>query len=172
MKSNSIKDFEKKNFLKILILGPQKSEADLYKKRSTLKDKIIELGHDVKFFEDYMSKEYLARSGLNLSTKEYQEAILDYEYIICLMDSPGTIGEVHDFGRSPTIASKMTICIDKKNNDGYSAHFLRIFEGNHGRIDWYESKDILECNLSTRIIDQIMKVYEAKIDQIIRSTLT
>jgi len=99
---------------------------------------------------------------LNLTVAEFLMA-KNFDYVICLMDSPGSIAEVHDFAKIPNIASKMMICVDIDNSEGYSAHTLRIFEGYNGKIDWFEKpKDILECHLKTRVIDQIQKVAESR----------
>lgn len=160
---NSIDESGRKEKLNILIFGPGPSGGSIYKKRCEIKDKINELGHSAHFGEDVCTPDILQSSGLNLSVAEYI-AVKQYDYIVCLMVSPGSIGEVHDFARDPKIAHKMTICIDLKHKDSYGAKgVIRIFEGRHGRVDWFKSpKDIKNCHLLTRILEQIMKVAEAR----------
>lgn len=147
--------------LKIVILGPDPNAGDLYKKRCDIRDKLISLGHIAHFCEDICKPEIL--KGLNLSVAEF--IILNqYDYIICMMCSFGTVGEVHDFGKNPSIARKMMICADRQHRSGYSAKsVINIFEGYNGKMDWYEyPTDIRDCHLMARVIDQIEKVAERK----------
>ena len=154
-------DMMNKKPLDVLILGPGSSGGDIYKKREEIRDKIKELGHIAYFAEEKCTPKKLAANGLNLTVAEYLFA-KRCDYIICLMASPGSIGEVHDFAKDPKIATKMMICIDSHHSEGYSAHgTLRIFQGYNGRIDWFEyPKDIIECNLKTRVIYQIENVVQ------------
>ena len=108
--------------------------------------------------------------GINLSVVELLQA-REYEYIVSIMGSPGSIGEVHDFCHMPGITHKMTICINEEHLSGYSAQgVLRIFEGNHGRIEKFKfPDDITGCHLLARVVNQVVKCAEAKQDQIARS---
>jgi hypothetical protein len=112
----------------------------------------------------------MGAGGINLSVAELLQA-REYEYIFSIMGSPGSIGEVHDFCHMPEIAHKMTICINEEHLSGYSGQgVLRIFEGNHGRIEKFKfPEDITECHLLGRVVDQVEKCAEAKQDQIARS---
>lgn len=152
-------DMKNKKPLIVLIFGPGSSGGDIYKKREEIRDKIRELGHIAYFGEEYCTPEKLVANGLNLEVAEYLLA-KKCDYIICLMASPGSIGEVHDFAKYPEIATKMMICIDKQHSEGYSAlGTLRIFQGYNGKIDWFEyPKDIIECHLKTRVVYQIESV--------------
>ena len=152
-------DMKNKKPLNVLILGPGSLGGDIYKKREEIRDQIIELGHFAYFAEEYCTPEKLAANGLNLTVAEYLLA-KKCDYIICLMASPGSIGEVHDFAKNQEIAIKMMICIDSHHSEGYSAHgTLRIFQGYNGKIDWFEyPKDIIECHLKTRVVYQIESV--------------
>ncbi|MBT9175215.1 MAG: hypothetical protein DDT22_00889 [candidate division WS2 bacterium] len=156
-------DIMKSVKIKVLIFGPGPSGGDVHKKRCEIKEEIINKGHTAHFGEDICKKEILQTSGLNLSVAEYITS-MKYDYIICLMNSPGSIGEVHDFARDKRIATKMMICINGKHKSGYSAEgVIRIFEGLHGKVDWFKSpRDIKDCYLLTRVIEQIMKVAEAR----------
>ena len=152
-------DMKNKKPLNVLILGPGSLGGDIYKKREEIRDQIRELGHFAYFAEEYCTPEKLAANGLNLTVAEYLLA-KKCDYIICLMASPGSIGEVHDFAKNQEIAIKMMICIDSHHSEGYSAHgTLRIFQGYNGKIDWFEyPKDIIECHLKTRVVYQIESV--------------
>jgi hypothetical protein len=156
-------DIKRRAKLKVLMWGPGPSGGDLYIKRCELRQYLQKLGHEAVFSEDIWAPDMLVRSGLNLSVAEFLQAKA-YDYIICLMASPGSIGEVHDFAKIKKFAKKMMICIDSCHKSGYSAQgTIRIFEGLNGKIDWFESPtDIRDCHLATRVLDHIQKVAEAK----------
>jgi len=149
--------------IKVLIFGPNESGGDIYGKRCEIRQKIKELGHDADFCEDIWNEAALIASGLNLTVAEYNSA-RKYDYIVCLMTSPGSMGEFHDFAKNKKIASKMMVCIDRQHKDGYTSQgVVRIFEGHNGKTDWFSyPSDIENCHLSTRVLDQIRKVAEAK----------
>lgn len=157
------KDLKNRTIVKVLIWGPGASSGDIYQKRVELKDRLERLGHVVHFSEEVCTPDLLTRTGLNLSVAELLQAST-YDYIICLMASPGSIGEVHDFAGLKEFAAKMMICIDGAHRGGYSAHgVLRRFEGHNGKIDWFTyPKDIIDCHLAGRVLDQIQKVAESK----------
>jgi hypothetical protein len=156
-------DIKKRALLRVLIWGPGPGRGPVYDKRLQIRDGLRKLGHTADFSEDVWPQDALFRSGLNLSVAEFLQAA-DYDYIVCMMSSPGTIGEVHDFARIQRFASKMMICVDVKHREGYSAAgVLRIFEGYNGKLDWFHDPvDVRECHLRTRILDQIEKVSERK----------
>lgn len=154
--------------LTIVVLGPGESGGDIYEKRCALRDALVGRGHEAYFLEDVLTPEVLTASGLNLSVAEYMIA-MQADYVVCLMTSPGAIGEVHEFAGKRDLACKMMVCIDNRHQDGYSAHgILRVFEGLHGRIDWFEyPADIRDCHLSTRVMNQIQKVVESKQSELV-----
>ncbi|HUV03527.1 MAG TPA: hypothetical protein VMX94_00295 [Armatimonadota bacterium] len=158
----------KQTRLNVVVLGPSPSGGDIYNKRCGLRDELIRQGHRAYFLEDRLTPEVLTASGLNLSVAEYLMAS-EADYIVCFMTSPGAIAEVHEFADRRKLACKMMVCIDSQHQDGYSAHgILRIFEGLHGRIDWFQyPEDIRECHLSTRVMDQIQKVVESKQSELV-----
>lgn len=156
-------DIQKRCKLKVLIWGPGATAGDIYRKRCEIGDRLGQLGHTVDFGEDVWDPATLSQTGLNLSVGEFLQAIA-YDYIICLMASPGSVAEVHDFAKIKEFASKMMICVDREHQHGYSAKgTLRIFEGLNGRLDWFETPtDISDCHLATRVFRQVEKVVEAK----------
>jgi len=149
--------------LRILILGPGRTGGDIYVKRCQIRDIMTQLGHEAHFCEELLTPDLLQRSGLNLGVAEYVQA-LTYDYIICLMASPGSVGEVHDFARNKKMAAKMMICVDGKHKGGYSAQsVIRIFESYNGKIDWFDyPADITHCHLASRVVEHIEKIAERK----------
>jgi hypothetical protein len=156
-------DIKRQAELKVLIWGPGSSGGDLYTKRCELRKHLQKFGHEVVFSEDVCAPDTPVRSGLNLTVAEFLQAKA-YDYIVCLMASPGSIGEVHDFAKIKKFARKMMICIDSCHKSGYSTQgTIRIFEGFNGKVDWFENPtDLSECHLATRVLDQIHKVTEAR----------
>jgi hypothetical protein len=149
--------------IKVLIFGPGPSGGDIYVKRCELRTKITDLGHEAHFCEDIWNPKALQASGLNLGVAEFI-TLRGYDYIVCLMASPGSIGEVHDFARNPEFAVKMMVCVNQSHKDGYSANsVLRVFEGCNGKLDWFNyPSDITDCHLATRVLEQIRRVSEFK----------
>ncbi len=165
------RDIVYRSRLSVLIWGPSEhGDKDFYEKRVQIRDRLRELGHQADFSEDILTSDALVAGGINLSVAELIQA-RGYEHIVCIMSSPGSIGEVHDFCRIPEIAHKMTICINEEHFSGYSGQgILRIFAGHHGRIEEFKfPNDITECHLLKRVADHIQKCAEAKQDQIARS---
>jgi hypothetical protein len=156
-------DIRNRSRLSVVVWGPGPAGSDLYEKRCTIRAKLRELGHSADFSEEVWNPERLRRSGLNIKVAEFIQA-KSYDYIICLMTSPGSIGEVHDFANHPQLASKMMICVDVTHKTGYSAlGALRIFEGHNGRLDWFTAPiDLTECHLASRVLEQVDRVAEAK----------
>ena len=155
-------DLKNRPRLRILVLGPGESGGDLWKKRCEVRDRLRQLGHAVYFGEDVISPEVLRSSGLNLTVAEYLQAKA-CDYVLCLMASPGSIGEVHDFAKDRAIACKMMVCVDTMHRNGYSAQgVLQIFEGYNGKLDWYKSPgDLCDCHLASRILEQVNNVANA-----------
>ena len=160
---DAVNEVKRRTPLNILIWGPGESENPIYNKRIEIKNWLNQMGHRADFSEDVWDTEMLTKSGLNLTVAEFLQAKA-YDYVVCLMDSPGSIGEVHDFSKSKSMASKMMICVDSNHKNGYSAQgTLRIFEGNNGKLDWFVFPDDIEkCFLRKRVVEQIQKVAEAK----------
>jgi len=160
---SAVRDLRNRARLKLLIWGPGPAGGSLYRKRCEIRDRLNQLGHLAQFSEEVCTAASLASSGLNLTVMELLQAHA-YDYIVCLMASPGSIGEVHDFAKSRKLAGKMMICVDQNHKRGYTAQgTLRIFEGCNGRVDWYSNpRDIDECCLATRVLEQVQKVAEAK----------
>lgn len=167
----TVQDLISRSRLSVLIWGPSKQgNKALFRKRVQIRDKLRNLGHQADFSEDILTPNALGAGGINLSVAELLQA-RGVEYIICIMSSPGSIAEVHDFCHIPEIAHKMTICIDEQHLSGYSGKgIIPIFEGNHGHLEKFKfPEDITSCNLRKRVIDQVEKCAAAKQDQIARS---
>jgi len=161
--SSVLREIDNRIRLRVMILGPGKEGGKIYEKRCEIRERIKSLGHVADFCEDVWKPRVLASSGLNLAVAEFLQARA-YDYIVCLMDSPGAIGEVHDFARDKKIAHKMLICLDKKHKKGYSAQgVIRIFEGRNGKMDWFKNPtDLTSCHLAGRVTTQIKKLAEAE----------
>ena len=157
--------------LSVLIWGPgEEGDKDLYGKRIQIRNKLQELGHEAEFSENILTPSVIRAGGINLGVAQLLQA-REYEYIVTILGSPGSIAEVHDFCHMPEIAHKMTICINEEHLSGYSGQsVLPIFEGNHGRIEKFKfPDDITGCHLLKRVVDQVEKCAAAKQDQIARN---
>jgi hypothetical protein len=160
---SAVEDIRNRARIRVLILGPGPGGGDIYVKRGQIRERIQRLGHDADFCEDVWSSDTLAASGLNLAVAEFIQA-MGYDYIVCLMTSPGSIGEFHDFATHRKLACMMMTCIDRAHKEGYSAQgVVRIYEGLNGKLFWFDyPADIDGCNVATHILDQVQKVAEKK----------
>lgn len=172
-KKQTVQEIIYRSRLSVLIWGPgEKQNELLFKKRIQIRDKLRAFGHEADFSEDILTSNALSAGGINLSVAELIQAS-GYEYIVCIMASPGSIGEVHDFCHMPKIVHKMTICLDEQHLSGYSGQgLIRIFEGNHGHLEKFKfPQDINSCNLLGRVVYQVENRAAAKQDHIARSIL-
>jgi hypothetical protein len=166
-----VKDIRESISLRTLIWGPGQQGSSLYIKRHEIRDVLHKLGHTADFSEEIWRPQALSQSGLNLSVADLLHA-KTYDYIVCLMSSIGSISEIHELAKSPKLAHKMLICVDSDYREGNRiGGVLRVFEGHHGKLDWFDNpSDLEECHLATRVIDQVCKVAEAKEWEIARGS--
>lgn len=104
----------------VLIWGPNPTAGTpISNARLSLKSILLSRGHYARFSEE------LIDPSLRLSTPAQQvthaEAV---DIVFSLPDSPGSIAELHDFARMPSIAHKIVAFIDNQWNGGYSNQAL------------------------------------------------
>jgi hypothetical protein len=134
--------------LTILVWGPSlAADNPIVKKRKDIYRALLEDGHNAILSED------LPRNAGNLSLKsqELAQAYAAHLVIILIEDAQGALGELHDFGADPTIASKLFVLAPMRYYDGYSAKgILSLLEQGYGAVYWYQEEEIEQCHLLTR----------------------
>lgn len=153
--------------LKILIWGParppndsDKYITDTYNKRVEIKEYLKMLGHATFFSED-ISEETLKRMGYRpnpLASERIQ--IEEADLAIMLRVSPGTITEFISFHGNPSYARKMCVYFNQKDKGSLvhqGADDTFTVEGGK-LVEFSYPKDIIECNLKSKIKDYVEQV--------------
>ena len=104
----------------VLIWGPDPSSGTpIAQVRSTLKKVLNNNGHHARFSEE------LIDPNLPLSILAQQITHAEaFDIVFSLPDSPGSIAELHDFARVPSVSPKIIAFIDQRWNSGYSNQAL------------------------------------------------
>ena len=104
----------------ILIWGPTPAAispvADI---RRTLRTMLRNEGHLAMFSEEICD----ANSDCSVRLQQLVQAE-QYDLIISIPESYGSIGEIHDFAADPRINSKIIIFLNEKHSSGYSTSSL------------------------------------------------
>lgn len=140
--------------LNILVFGPQVhtlSENDertrnLQNKRIDIRAELEELGHNVKYAENVVDP---SLSGPESNAMLQEIAIMkEYDFIVVLVDSPGSIAEATHVSTNPSIALKSSLFLDSDYSQGFVAETCRLGETLGAKFRTYQyPNDLTECNL-------------------------
>jgi len=143
--SESIKSIK----LNILVFGPQVADIsenertrNLQLKRIQIREELSKDGHNVKYAEDEVDP--------SLGNMMLQEELImrEFDMIINLVDSPGTIIETGFIARNPDIASKAQLFIDSSFSEGLVAETCRLAEELGAYYQEYKyPEDLTDCHL-------------------------
>lgn len=105
----------------ILIWGPSpNSTSNIGKIRKILRDRLRQEGHLAMFSEE------LCDENCNFSTRLQQLLQAEqYDLIISIPETPGSIGEIHDFASDVRVNKKILIFLNETFSDGYSTDSLK-----------------------------------------------
>jgi hypothetical protein len=154
--------------LKILVFGPQVHTpspdvrtAKLQSKPIEIRDKLEKLGHNVKYAEDLVDPHLAGPAG----NKFFQELVImrEYDLIVTIVDSPGSIAEATAIALKPHLAQKSSLFLDDEYKEGLVGETCRNAEdvGAHFKTYAYPT-DLDECHLFGFIEDRISKVQKMK----------
>ncbi len=125
--------------------------------RASLKNELIANGHHARFSED------LIDPTLKLSVLTQQVTHAEaFDIVFSLPDSPGSIAELHDFARIPSVAPKIVAFIDNRWNSGYSNSALMQLESTATcRIQTYDHTSLPNCILdpALRLVARLQEFY-------------
>ena len=143
--------------LKILVFGPQVAKistdvrtAKLQTKRIEIRAKLEALGHHVRYAEDLVDPTLPGMSG----NAVIQELLImgEYDFIVTLVDSPGSIAEATLISTRPELARKAALFIDDAYTSGLVADACRSAEGLGAHFATYAyPNDLDACNLFGKI---------------------
>lgn len=154
--------------LKILVFGPQvhtpsadERTAKLQTKRKEIRHKLEDLGHHVKYAEDLVDPHLSGPSG----NAFFQELVImrEYDLIVTIVDSPGSIAEAAAIATKPMLAQKASLFLDAAYSGGLVAETCKNAEdmGAHFSTFNYPG-DLDSCHLYGFVLDRIRKVQKVK----------
>lgn len=112
--------------LRILVFGPQVKDLstdertrNLQLKRKQIREELESDGHTVKYAEDIVDPSISGAPGNPLVQ---EMLIMDrYDFIVTLVESPGSIVEATTIAHNPSLARKSSLFMDEDYGDGLSA---------------------------------------------------
>jgi len=107
-----------------LIWGPNPNgNGPVAEMRKRLKSELRQMGHLSMFSEDL----YDPHCGHSIRIQQIAHA-KEFDLVISLPDTPGSIGEIHDFANDRRVNSKIIIFLNSDYIGGYSAQSLKALE--------------------------------------------
>lgn len=140
--------------LNILVFGPQVhtlSENDertrnLQNKRIEIRSELEGLGHNVAYAEDIVDPS-LSGPANNAILQEIA-VMKEYDFVVVLIDSPGSISEATLISINPLIAQKSSLFLDSNYSEGLVAQACQLSETIGAKFSYYTyPNDLVECNL-------------------------
>jgi hypothetical protein len=159
----------KKIPLRILVWGPSSaSSSPVAVKRVQIRDTLLAEGFVAMFSEIWAT----AEPGLSQKTNELTQALSAHLIIILIEDSPGALGEMHDFSSHQDIVRIMFVMCPRRYESGYSAQGAgRVLDLAYGNVYWYEDNEIVDCKVLTRALERANALREVEAYKKLRSTL-
>lgn len=130
--------------LNVVVWGKNpKSRSEVARKRKEIKQELLKLGHYAVFSEELaVEGAYVSQKVDELAQAHAADVIIDL-----IEDSPGGLGEAHDFGPYRDIAPKFLVLAPTKYQDSYSGMgILRDLTG-YGKVHWYKPADLTACRV-------------------------
>ncbi|MFC5394036.1 hypothetical protein [Bosea vestrisii] len=154
--------------LKILVFGPQvhtpselEREAKFQNKRIEIREKLEVLGHTVKYAEDLVDPNLGGPTG----NAVFQELIImkEYDLIVTLVESPGSIVEATMISTRPNLAAKALLFQDSAYAGGLvrSACDNAVDIGAHFQEFDYP-RDLDECHLYGKVLKRVSQIQKMK----------
>ncbi len=150
--------------LNILVFGPrvtplssEERTRNLQLKRIQIKEELERLGHNSKYAEELVDP--------SLGNMMMQEELLmrEYDLIVALVGSPGTIMEAGFISKSPQLANKAQLFMDADHTDGAVAEGCRLAEELGAYFKEYSYPDDLTlCHLLSFVKERVAKAQKIR----------
>ncbi|WP_430404182.1 hypothetical protein [Hyphomonas sp.] len=150
--------------LNILVFGPQVKDMstdertlNLQLKRIQIRDELSKDGHNVKYAEDEVDP--------SLGNMMLQEELImrEFDLIINLVGSPGTIIETGFIARNPEIAQKSQLFMDSDHTVGLVAEGCRLAEELGAFFKEYSyPSDLTDCHLLGFAKERVLKAQKIR----------
>lgn len=131
-----------------LIWGPAPNSTTIIAQaRVQLQSALLNNGHVANFSEDLYDK-----SSKHSNIVQQAAQAEAYDIVFSIPDSPGSIAEIHDFSRLPTISNKIVAFLNSAWNDGYSNKSLMELQTySTCKIQLYDASNLPECIVSSAL---------------------
>lgn len=150
--------------LRILVFGPQVKHPSADERTKNLQGKRVEIrqslergGHDVKYAEDLVDPSIDGP----YSNPVLQEILLmaEYDLIIVLVGSPGSIVEATIIGTKPRLAQKSALYLDRDHVDGLAGQTCALARELGAYFHAYDyPADLTDCHLLTSVVNRVATV--------------
>ena len=154
--------------LKILVFGPQvaalsKDERtrNLQLKRIQIRDELERLGHHVRYAEDLVEPDLPGE----FSNAFLQEIVImtEYDLIVTIVDSPGSITEATMIAGKPDLARKASLYVDHEHRGGLVAQACDFAKSLGADYQTYKyPEDLVDCHLLGYVKDKVKNVQIVK----------
>ena len=154
--------------LKILVFGPQvhtpspqERTAKLQAKRIDIRARLEADGHFVRYAEDLVDP----MLGDPAGNAFFQEILImgEYDLIVTIVDSPGSIVEATTISLNPRLAQKASLFLDSEYVQGLVGAACRNAEDIGAHFQTYEyPQDLDECHLLGHVITRVRKIQKIK----------
>jgi hypothetical protein len=150
--------------LNILLFGPSLEgtsrsdrEESLRNKRRAIRLNLENAGHRVDYPEEIIDRN-LPEPALNPALQELLIA-REYDLIVNLVETPGTIFEAGMFATKPDIASKSILFICEEFRDGLPYKGCQQYKTLEGQLfEFKYPDDIVACHLVGKVAEQISRI--------------
>ena len=130
----------------VATISADERTAKLQAKRIQIRERLEELGHDVKYAEDIVDPNIDGPAG----NPFFQEMFImqEYDMIVTLVESAGSITEATLIAREPLLARKASLFMDQEFQDGLVGKACETAAefGAHYRLFQYPA-DLDDCHL-------------------------
>ena len=154
--------------LKILVFGPQVKHISADERTSNLQNKRIEIrakleadGHSVNYAEDLVDPTIDGPFG----NPVLQELLLmsEYDLIIVLVGSPGSIVEASIISTKPRLSQKTALYLDHDHIDGLVGQTCRFAQEHGAHFQTYSyPTDLTDCHLLTSVVKRVATIKVGK----------
>lgn len=154
--------------LKILVFGPQvhkpstvEREAKFQNKRIEIRAKLELLGHTVKYAEDLVDPTIGGPEG----NAVFQEIVImqEYDLIVTLVESPGSIVEATVISINPALAAKSVLFQDEAYANGLVRQCCDNAVDLGAHFDTINYPDDLDhCHLYGKILKRVSQIQKVK----------
>lgn len=154
--------------LNILVFGPQvhtisdnERTKNLQLKRIQIREALETLGHFVRYAEDLVDPNL--PSPQNNAVLQEIVIMPEYDLIVNIVDSPGSIGEAFLIASKASLSQKATLFMDESYTDGLPAEACRLAATLGANFETFKyPDDLVQCHLLGFVKERVEKTQFAK----------